>query len=171
MSERTGWDRRLRVRADGKGLVGHAGVVLLRRCADQVGLTGALAAVLPVGVGHGWRERAAVVVQLAVAIALGAVNLSEAEQLALHHRNLFGPAASDSTTRRTLAALDESALTRMAKARRTVRRHVWSLLHLRPGGFPWLSVAGRRLKGWIVVDMDATVITAASKKERAAATF
>lgn len=32
-------------------------------------------------------------------------------------------------------------------------------------------MAGRRLKGWIVVDMDATVITAASKKERAAATF
>jgi hypothetical protein len=159
------------VRADGKGLVGHAGAVLLRRCADRVGLTGALAAVLPVGAGPGWRERAAVVVQLAVAIALGAANLSEAEQLGLHHRDLFGPAASDSTTRRTLAALDESVLTRMAKARRTVRRHVWSLLHLRPGGFPWLTVAGRRLKGWIVVDMDATVITAASKKERAAATF
>ncbi|WP_319053628.1 IS1380 family transposase [Streptomyces europaeiscabiei] len=171
MSEATGWDRRLRVRADGKGLVGHAGAVLLRRCADRVGLTGALAAVLPVGVGHGWRERAAVVVHLAVAIVLGAANLSEAEQLGLHHRDVFGSAVSDSTTRRTLAALDESVMMRMARVRRTVRQHVWSLLHQRPGGFPWLSVAGRRLKGWIVVDMDATVITAASKKERAAATF
>ncbi|MET7391755.1 transposase [Streptomyces sp. NPDC005529] len=52
-----------------------------------------------------------------------------------------------------------------------MRRHVWSLQCLRPGGFPWLSVAGRRPKGWIVIDLDATVITTASKKERAAVTF
>jgi hypothetical protein len=53
-----------------------------------------------------------------------------------------------------------------------VRRHVWSLLCLRPG-FPWLSVAGQQLNGWIVIDLDvdATVVTAASKKERAAVTF
>ncbi|WP_128382202.1 hypothetical protein [Streptomyces cavernae] len=55
---RTGWESRLRVRGGGKGLVGHAGAVLLRRCADRVGLTDALAAVLLVGVGHGRRERA-----------------------------------------------------------------------------------------------------------------
>ncbi|WP_371666608.1 hypothetical protein OG985_46380 [Streptomyces sp. NBC_00289] len=48
--------------------------------------------------------------------------------------------------------------------RARVRRHVWSLLHLRPGGFPWLTVAGKRLHGWVVIDMDATIITAASKK-------
>ncbi|MFF7190327.1 transposase [Streptomyces sp. NPDC008222] len=106
-----------------------------------------------------------------MAIVLGAANLSEAEQLGLHHRDLFGPSASDSTTCRTLAGLDDTVLALVAQARRKVRRHVWSLLHLRPGGFPWLSVAGRRLKGWIVVDMNATIITAASKKERAAATF
>ncbi|WP_409474668.1 IS1380 family transposase [Streptomyces sp. HC307] len=154
-----------------RGLVGHAGAVLLRKCADRVGLTGGLAAVLPVGTGRGWRDRATVVVRLAVAIALGAANLSEAEQLGLHHRPLFGPATSDSTIRRTLAALDDTTLVLIAKARRRVRRHVWSLLHLRPGGFPWLTVAGRHLKGWIVVDMDATIITTVSKKERAAATF
>ncbi|WP_406425504.1 hypothetical protein [Streptomyces sp. NBC_00842] len=56
-------------------LVGHAGAVLLRRCADKVGLTGALAAVLPVGVGRGWRDRATLVVQLAVAIVLGATKM------------------------------------------------------------------------------------------------
>ncbi|WP_461092195.1 hypothetical protein [Streptomyces incanus] len=47
MSERTGWDRRLSVAADGKGLVGQAGAVLLRRLADRVGLTRGLAGVLP----------------------------------------------------------------------------------------------------------------------------
>ncbi|MET8138392.1 transposase [Streptomyces sp. NPDC005251] len=30
---------------------------------------------------------------------------------------------------------------------------------------------GRRLTGWIVIDLDATIITAASKKELAAVTF
>ena len=48
---------------------------------------------------------------------------------------------------------------------------MWSLLHLRPGGFPWLVVAGKRLTGWIVIDLDATVITSASKKTGAAVTF
>ncbi|MGW2190473.1 hypothetical protein [Streptomyces sp. NPDC001719] len=69
-------------------------------------------------------------------IVLGAANLSQAEQLQFHHRPLFGPAASDSTARRTLAALDEAALARIGQVRARVRRHVWSLLHLRPGGSP-----------------------------------
>jgi hypothetical protein len=171
VSERTGWDRGLSVAADGKGLVGHAGAVLLRRLADRVGLTRGLAGVLPSSTSGGWRERAGVLVQLTVAMVLGARSLLEAEQLQLHHQGLFGRAASDSTMRRLLAELDEATLTRIAKVRRRVRRHVWTLLHLRPGGFPWLTVAGRRLTGWIVVDLDATVITSASRKEGAAATF
>ncbi|MFZ3475795.1 IS1380 family transposase [Streptomyces sp. 4.24] len=171
MSERTGWDRGLSLRADGKGLIGHAGAVLLRKCTDRVGLTDALAEVLPTSAVNGWRDRAQVVVQVAVAITLGATNLLEAEQLQLHQGPLFGSAVSDSTTRRTLAALDETTLRKIGQARRRVRRHVWSLLHLRPGGFPWLSVAGRRLTGWIVIDLDATIITSASRKAGAAVTF
>jgi Transposase DDE domain group 1 len=169
--ERTGWDRRLSVVADGKRLIGHAGAVLLRRCADRTGLTDALAGVLPSNTVAGWRDRAGVLVHLVIAIVLGAANLSEAEQLQLHHGPLFGSAASDSTARRMLAALDEPALAKIAKVRARVRRQVWSLLHLRPGGFPWLTVAGKRLTGWIVIDIDATIITAASKKTGAAVTF
>ena len=41
-----GWDRALKVTADGKGLVGHAGAVLLRKAADQAGLTSGLSAAL-----------------------------------------------------------------------------------------------------------------------------
>lgn len=171
MSERTGWDRRLIVQADGKGLVGHAGAVLLRKLADRTGLTGALAAVLPRGVGAGWRDRAQVLVHLAVAIALGARNLLEAEQLQTHHQGLFGPTASDSTMCRTLAILDEPTRARIAKIRARIRRHVWSCLAVRPGGFPWLTVAGKHLHRWIVIDMDATIITAASKKQGATATW
>ncbi|WP_245991498.1 transposase, partial [Streptomyces spongiicola] len=171
MSEPTGWDRRLSVVADGKGLIGHAGAVLLRRLADRTGLTSALAPVLPAGTGAGWRDRAVVVVQLAVAIVLGAANLSDAEQLQAHHQGLFGATVSDSTTRRTLAAMDAEVLAKIARVRARVRRHVWSLLHLRPGGFPWLTIAGKHLHRWVVIDMDATIITAASKKQGAAATW
>lgn len=41
----TEWDHRLVVRADGTNLIGHAGVVVLRKVADGVGLTRALGAV------------------------------------------------------------------------------------------------------------------------------
>ena len=171
MSERTGWDRRLSVAADGKGLVGHAGAVLLHQVADRVGLTAALGALWPGGGSATWRDRAHLLLGLAGAIVLGAKNLSEAEQLQAHHTALLGTPASDSTTYRALAALDESALHRIAKARARVRRHVWGLLALRPGGFPWLVVAGKRLTGWIVIDIDATIILAASNKTGAAVTF
>lgn len=73
--------------------------------------------------------------------------------------------------RRLLAEPDGKTLIRIVKVRRRVRRHVWMLLHRRPGGFPWLTVAERRLRGWIVVGLDATVITSASRKQGAAATF
>ncbi|GFH37927.1 hypothetical protein [Streptomyces pacificus] len=61
------WDHRLVVRADGKNLVGHAGVVLLRKVADRVGLTRALGAVLPKGTGPGRRDRGTALVQPACA--------------------------------------------------------------------------------------------------------
>ncbi|MEU5269780.1 hypothetical protein [Streptomyces hygroscopicus] len=63
-------DRGLRVGADGKGLIGHAEVVLLRRLADRPGLTQLLAGVFPSG-GPGWRDRAVVFVHLALSITLG----------------------------------------------------------------------------------------------------
>ncbi|WP_267906120.1 IS1380 family transposase [Streptomyces broussonetiae] len=169
--ERTGWGRQLSVTADGRGLVGHAGAVLLHRVADRVGLTVALQRLWPAGGSATWRNRAHVLLGLASAIVLGATNLSEAEQLQAHHQAILGPAGSDSTAHRLLAGMDERELGRIARARARVRRHLWSLLALRPGGFPWLAVAGKVLTGWIVIDIDATVILASSKKEGAAATF
>ncbi|MGW1163414.1 hypothetical protein ACWD48_35570 [Streptomyces sp. NPDC002519] len=86
------------MRADGKNLIGHAGVVLLRKVADRVGLATALSVALPKGTGPGWRDRGTALVQLACAIALGATNL-EAEQLQYHWRTLFARPVSDSTLR------------------------------------------------------------------------
>ena len=38
-------------------------------------------------------------------------------------------------------------------------------------GFPWLKVAGRELTGVTVVDLDATIVFAASGKDKAVATY
>jgi hypothetical protein len=111
-----------------------------------------------------------VLVQLAVAIVLGATSMADIELLK-QQTPVFGAPASDSTVRRMLAELDAKALARIRRARTRVRAHVWDLLAARDGGFCWVSVAGRVLTGWIVVDIDATLITAHSDKQGAAATF
>jgi hypothetical protein len=154
------------VRADGKNLIGHAGVVLLRKVADRVGLAAALGAALPKGAGPGWRDRGMVPVQLACAIALGATNVLEAEQLQYHWRPV-----SDSTLRRALETIDGPVAARVERVRAAIRRVVWTLLALRPGGFPWISVCGRKLTSWYVLDLDATIVTCTSRKEGAAGTF
>lgn len=170
MSKRSGWDHNLTVTANGKGLVGHAGAVLLRKCADRVGLTAALSDVLPAGQGPGWWDRGTVLINLAVAIVLGGSGMCDIALLA-HQASVFGHPPSDSTIGRTLTALDETLLRRIATVRARVRAHVWHLLALRPGGFPWLNVAGKLLTGWVVIDIDATLICAYSAKQGAAVTF
>ena len=52
-----------------------------------------------------------------------------------------------------------------------IRAHVWSLICASPAGFPWLAIAGKLRAGWLVIDLDGTLITARSDKEGAAATF
>lgn len=170
MSKRTRWHERLQVSTTDRALVGHAGAVLLRRCADKTGLTAALGAVFPTGSGPRWWDRGLVLVDVAVSIVLGAVCLSDIALLA-HHAPIFGQPPSDSTVWRSLRAIDDMTLRRIARARARIRAHVWGLLALRPGGFPWLSIAGKLLTGWVVIDIDATLITAHSDKQGAAATF
>jgi hypothetical protein len=160
-----GWDRRLLVVGDGRALVGHAGAVLLRACADRTGLTRALSGALARrGMPPGW-DRGLVLVQLAVAIALGASGMSDIRLLE-HQRAVFGVPPSDSTVRRTLVPFDAGLLRAVAKARAAVRAHVWDLVAASGRGFPWLAVAG-----WVVIDLDATIIEASSKKQGAAGTF
>ena len=48
---------------------------------------------------------------------------------------------------------------------------MWTLIEQAPAGFPWLAIAGKTLTGWLVIDMDATLVTARSDKERAAPTW
>lgn len=170
MSKSTGWAAGLQVAVGGKGLVGHAGAVLLRQCADRTGLTRALNAAFPRGEGPGWWDRGTVLVCLATVIVLGATSMSDIGLLT-HQALVFADPPSESTVRRALAELDDVRLRRIAQARAQVRARVWELLARRPQGFPWLTVAGKLLTGWVVIDLDATLITAHSDKQGAAATF
>ena len=170
MSHSIGWDDRLSVTATDKNLVGHAGAVLLRKCADKAGLTSGLNTVIPRGEGPGWWDRGTVLTSLAVSIALGATSVSDIDLLT-HQAPVFGDPPSDSTVRRCLNSLDQVTLGKIGKARAKARRRVWELIADRPCGFPWLLVADKLLDGWIVIDIDATLITAQSDKQGAAVTF
>jgi Transposase DDE domain group 1 len=162
----TPWDHGLTVAAEADGLVGHAGAVLLRKLADRVGLTAALGSALARAGKFPLVDRGVALVSMAVAIVLGATSMNDITLLA-HHGPVLGPEPSDTTVRRTLELADPATLDKIAR----VRAHVWSLIRSTPAGFPWLTIAGKLLAGWLVLDLDGTLITARSDKEGAAPTF
>jgi hypothetical protein len=166
----TRWDRALKVTGDGEGLVGHAGAVLLRKLADQAGLTAGLGPALARAGKFPLVDRGVALVSMAVAIVLGATSMSDIAVLA-HQEPVLGAGPSDTTVRRTLELADPATLGKIARVRAAVRAHVWSLAAATPAGFPWLAVAGKLLAGWLVIDLDATLITAHSEKQGAAPTF
>ena len=78
------WDWKLSVTPDGEGLIGHAGAVLLRKLADQCGLTAALGRALARLGKFPLTGRGVALVSMAVAIALGATSMSDIALLAHH---------------------------------------------------------------------------------------
>lgn len=145
---------RLRVSADGRGVVGHAGARLLSDLADQLGLTeglsGAMAATKQRRRGH---DRGWVLTDVAVMIADGGTAISDLAVLR-DQPGLFGEVASTPTAWRTLEAVDDAALERIAQARAAVRRRVWAA-----GVDP----------GFYVVDFDANVDHVAFGQDRGGA--
>jgi hypothetical protein len=169
--QRNGGDHALKVTADGKGLVGHVGAILLRKAADQAGLTAALSAALRKTGTSPLLDRGIVLVSMAAAIALGATSMSDIGVLA-HLAPVLGAAPSGPTARRALdLAGTPAVLDRIARARARARAHAWKLVEATGAGFPWLVIAGKTLTGWVVIDMDATLVTAHSDKEGAAPTY
>jgi hypothetical protein len=165
----TSWDHALEVTADGNGLVGHAGGILLRKLADRCGLTAALDAALTQKGTFPQLSRGMVLVSTAIAIAMGATAMADIailDQLAL----VLGSAPSGSTVRRVLDLASDQALVKASQARARIRKHVWEQIES-AGGFPWLAVAGKILTGLLVIDMDGTLVTAHSDKTGAAPTW
>jgi len=144
------------VTADGEGLVSHAGTALLVELADRAGLTGALSTALA-----GTRERRSahdpgrVLVDVAVMLADGGECVTDLDAYRGQER-LFGATASETTTHRVLKSIDETVLAAIRAARARARARVWD--------------AGARPET-ITLNIDATLLTAHSEKERAAGNY
>jgi hypothetical protein len=102
--------------------------------------------------GH---DRGQVLVDLAVMLADGGTTISDLETL-IDQPLLFGQVASVATAWRTLDAVDETALGRVAAARAEARAEAWAA-----GADP----------GVYVIDIDATLVESHSEKQNAAANY
>lgn len=152
--------RRVKVTADGEGLVSRAGVALLRELTVDTGLA------------HGWsgalldtykgvptvHEPGRVLADLAVVIADGGDALSHLATLRDQDK-LFGMVASDATAWRCVERVDEAHLARLQAVRAAARERAWA------------AGAGPDLAGGLTIDIDATITIAHSEKENAASTW
>jgi Transposase DDE domain group 1 len=137
------------------GLTSRAGTALLSGLADALGLTDALVDGLSVHSRAVRHEPGRVARDLAVMLADGGDCLTDLGALR-DQGVLFGEVASDATAYRCLERLDEEMLAGIRVARAAARAHAWGL-----------GEAPRRL----VLDIDATLVTAHSEKEGAAGTY
>jgi hypothetical protein len=153
------------------GLIPAAGVPLLRLLAEESGLRAGLSKALARNGFNPGYDRGQVVTDVAVALAHGACNVAAAARMLEQSRVVCGPAASTATVWRVFDDLDATGLAQLAAARAVQRRKVWAALAARPAGFPWLEVAGQIWDGWVVVDVDASLVESHSDKQGAAATF
>src|SRR5260221_14256762 len=110
------WDHGLRVTAEADGLIGHAGAALLRKLADQAGLTGGLGPALARAGKFPLVDRGIALVSMAVAIVLGATSMNDITLLA-HHAPVLGAEPSDTTVRRALGLADPATLDKIAPGR------------------------------------------------------
>jgi hypothetical protein len=147
-----------------ESLVSSSGGVLLRQTIELAGLARALTAAL-----SPWRSPQAthdpgkVLLDVATAVALGGDCLADIAVVRAQPE-VFGAVASDPTVSRLVAALAgdvDAALTAIRAARAEARGRVWA--RRRP-------VAGPP-GGQVIIDLDATLVTAHSEKELAAPTF
>ncbi len=149
------------VTGDGEGVVGHAGTGLLVEVADAVGLTAALGQ-RP----SSRRQRRSrhdpgeVLRDVAVMLADGGHCLSDLAVLR-HQPELFSAVASHATAWRTLDAVagDDFGVDGLRAARPAARKVVWDR-----AGVPLVDAM-------VIVDVDATHVTAHSDKHRAAGTY
>jgi hypothetical protein len=157
--KRRGLSRRVKVSADGTGVVSHAGVGLLREMAEATGLVGGVSrALIDTYRGVPLHSPGRVFCDLAVAIADGADAVSGIAVLG-DRAELFGPVASMPTTWRVLDRLDAAHLCGVQAARAAARAVAWD------------AGAGPDLRGELRLDFDATITIAHSEKENAAATW
>jgi hypothetical protein len=152
---------RVKVSADGAGVVSHAGAGMLRQLADLTGLTGQVSAVLADTYKGPWlHDPGRVYTDLAVAVADGADCVSGIGSL-VDQQAQHGPVASVSTAWRLIdARVDAAHLAGVKAARAAARATAWAA-----GAAPPAEVE-------LVMDVDATItIDHSDAKENSAATW
>lgn len=168
MSNSTVFYPRIQATGDGENLVSHAGTVLLTRTVEVTGLAGELSTALAP-----WRKPFAthdpgkIIADLAVALVAGGDCLSDISTVR-DHPDTFGHVASDPTVSRLIAGLAQSpvqALSAIATARAATRARVWSLAG---AAAPNHGISARNP---LVIDLDATLVTAHSDKQSAAGNY
>ena len=144
---------RVDVRVDGTGLSSRAGTALLALTAQRLGFTDALGfALAETRERRSGHDPGRVLCDLAVMLADGGRCVSDLVALAAQPA-LFGEVASVSTARRVLLSIGERELDRVRAARAQARERAWAA-----GAAP----------AEVILDFDATPITAHSDKEQAA---
>ena len=168
MTKTTGFYPSLRIDMNGKSAVGQAGGVLLTSTVRAAGLDELLSAELV-----GWRkpfavhDPAKVLLDLAITLALGGDTCSDIAVVRAEPA-VFGKVASDATLSRTIATLAGDVgrvLTAIDRARATARARVWAAAG---SSAPDHDTSAARP---LVIDVDATLVTAHSEKEQARPTF
>jgi hypothetical protein len=143
--KRSGRRHRVKVSADGNGVVSHAGCALLRELATETGLAGAVTgALLDTYRGFPVHMPGQVFADLAVAIADGVDAVTGIEVLR-DREALFGPVASMPTAWRLLDRIDAAHLGRVRAARAVARRRAWE------------AGAAPEPGGELRIDFDATI--------------
>lgn len=140
---------RMKVSADGQGVVSHAGVGTLRELAERTGLVaGLFAPLLGSYKGPPIHQPGQVLTDLAVAVADGAINISGVQTLT-DRQDVFGPVASMPTAWRVLDRVTEVRLPGIRAARAEARTAAWAA-----GAGPDLAAEDA---GPLVIDVDATI--------------
>jgi hypothetical protein len=150
---------RMRVTADGEGVVSHAGAELLREMAESTGLIDAWDQAL-IGTYKGLpiHYPGQVLADLAVAIADGADSISDLGALR-DQSGLHGAVASAPTAWRVLDRVSAAHLPLLRAGRAAARAAAWA------------AGAAPDLTGELHLDIDATILIAHSEKELAAPTW
>jgi hypothetical protein len=159
---------RVRVDRRGAGIVSQAGAVLLTETVRAVGLDRQLqAALAPWRKPTATHDPAKIALDLAVCLAVGGDCLADVAVLR-GQPGVFGQVASDPTVSRLIDSLATDAgraLAAIGQARAAARRRAWAVAGKHA---PDCEISASRP---LVIDVDATLVTAHSEKEHAAPTF
>ena len=149
------------VTADGRGVASHVGSGLLADLGAVTGLDRGFAD----AVGGGRQRRSAhdpgrVLADLAVLVAGGGETISDLGVLR-DQPDLFGPVASTATAWRVLESIGDAGLGRLRMARAAARERAWLARADLDRDVPVMHAGGRAWPG-LVIDLDATLVTAHS---------